>query len=70
LYATPDDVELGVAGTLEYHVPDALFGPTLLCVVGKQFLNTRRGDRFFFERENSGGFSRGKFIVFIETTAF
>jgi len=38
--------------------------------VGKQFLNTRRGDRFFFERENSGGFSRGKFIVFIETTAF
>ncbi|XP_070073415.1 peroxidase isoform X2 [Drosophila takahashii] len=60
LYATPDDVELGVGGTLEYHVPDALFGPTLLCVIGKQFLNTRRGDRFFFERENAGGFSRAQ----------
>ncbi|XP_039494522.1 peroxidase [Drosophila santomea] len=60
LYATPDDVELGVGGTLEYHVPDALFGPTLLCVIGKQFLNTRRADRFFFERENAGGFSRAQ----------
>ncbi|KAH8306329.1 hypothetical protein KR018_007822 [Drosophila ironensis] len=62
LYATPDDVELGVGGTLEYHVPEALFGPTLLCVIGKQFLNTRRGDRFFFERENhnGGGFTRAQ----------
>ncbi|KAH8331114.1 hypothetical protein KR067_011822 [Drosophila pandora] len=59
LYATPDDVELSVGGSLEYHVPEALFGPTLLCVIGKQFLNTRRGDRFFFERENhSAGFTR------------
>ncbi|XP_052835061.1 peroxidase [Drosophila gunungcola] len=60
LYATPDDVELSVGGSLEYHVPEALFGPTLLCVVGKQFLNTRRGDRFFFERENAVGFSRAQ----------
>ncbi|XP_017102828.2 peroxidase [Drosophila bipectinata] len=59
LYATPDDVELSVGGSLEYHVPEALFGPTLLCVIGKQFLNTRRGDRFFFERDNhSAGFTR------------
>ncbi|KAH8383461.1 hypothetical protein KR009_008852 [Drosophila setifemur] len=62
LYATPDDVELSVGGSLEYHVPEALFGPTLLCVIGKQLQNTRRGDRFFFERENqNGGFSRGEF---------
>ncbi|KAH8314271.1 hypothetical protein KR074_008905 [Drosophila pseudoananassae] len=59
LYATPDDVELSVGGSLEYHVPEALFGPTFLCVIGKQLLNTRRGDRFFFERENhSAGFTR------------
>ncbi|XP_030564311.1 peroxidase [Drosophila novamexicana] len=61
LYASPDDVELSVGGTLEFHVPDSLFGPTLLCIVGKQFLNTRRGDRFFFERENHlSGFSRNQ----------
>ncbi|EDW25178.1 GL22991 [Drosophila persimilis] len=58
LYATPDDVELSVGGSLEFHVPEALFGPTLLCIIGKQFLNTRRGDRFFFERDHTGGFSR------------
>ncbi|XP_030378748.1 peroxidase [Scaptodrosophila lebanonensis] len=57
LYASPEDVELSVGGSLEFHAPDALFGPTFLCIVGKQFLNTRRGDRFFFENYRSG-FSR------------
>ncbi|KAH8419069.1 hypothetical protein KR222_003419 [Zaprionus bogoriensis] len=61
LYNAPDEVELNVGGTLEAHVADSLFGPTLLCIVGKQFLNTRRGDRFFFERENHlSGFSRSQ----------
>ncbi|EDV93848.1 peroxidase [Drosophila grimshawi] len=61
LYVNPDDVELTVGGTLEVHVPDSLFGPTFLCVVGKQFLNSRRGDRFFFERENHlSGLSRSQ----------
>ncbi|EDW13693.1 peroxidase [Drosophila mojavensis] len=61
LYASPADVELSVGGTLEFHVPGSLFGPTLQCVVGKQFQNTRRGDRFFFERENHlSGFSRSQ----------
>ncbi|KAH8294145.1 hypothetical protein KR054_008757 [Drosophila jambulina] len=58
LYATPDDVELSVGATLEFHIPEALFGPTLLCIIGKQFHNTRRADRFFFEREHHAGFSR------------
>ncbi|XP_068153734.1 peroxidase [Drosophila tropicalis] len=59
LYASPDDVELTVGGSLEFHAPEALYGPTMLCIVGKQLLNSRRSDRFFFERDNHlSGFSR------------
>ncbi|XP_062125427.1 LOW QUALITY PROTEIN: peroxidase [Drosophila sulfurigaster albostrigata] len=61
LYASPDDVELNVGGTVEFHLPESIFGPTMQCIIAKQFLNTRRGDRFFFEHENHlSGFSRSQ----------
>lgn len=64
-YATPDDVDLNVGGSLEAHIPDSLFGPTFQCIIGKQFLRTRRSDRFFFEREDlHSGFTRGRWKVF------
>ncbi|XP_068623470.1 peroxidase-like [Battus philenor] len=49
LYKTPKDIDLVVGGSLEKHVPGALVGPTFLNIILQQFLNTRVGDRFFFE---------------------
>ncbi|XP_031834050.1 peroxidase isoform X2 [Nomia melanderi] len=50
LYASPDDVELTVGGSLEAHVPGTLSGPTFLCILIKQFYQTRVGDRYWYER--------------------
>nr|AIN39490.1 POX-F [Spodoptera exigua] len=49
LYATPEDVELVVAGSLERNVPGAQAGPTFLCIMTEQFYRTRVGDRYFYE---------------------
>lgn len=49
LYVSPDDVELTVGGSLERHVNGALAGPTFLCIMLRQFQQTRVGDRFWFE---------------------
>ncbi|XP_033333210.2 peroxidase [Megalopta genalis] len=50
LYASPDDVELTVGGSLETHVPGTLTGPTFLCILTRQFYRTRVGDRYWYER--------------------
>ncbi|XP_032681178.1 peroxidase-like [Odontomachus brunneus] len=49
LYASPDDVELTVAGSLERHITGTLAGPTFLCIMTRQFQQTRIGDRYWFE---------------------
>ncbi|XP_073952335.1 peroxidase isoform X2 [Choristoneura fumiferana] len=49
LYATPEDVDLVVAGSLENNVPGAQAGPTFLCILTEQFYRTRVADRFFYE---------------------
>ncbi|XP_039302383.1 peroxidase isoform X2 [Solenopsis invicta] len=49
LYVSPDDVDLTVGGSLESHVNGALAGPTFLCIMLKQFQQTRIGDRYWFE---------------------
>lgn len=51
LYKHVDDLDLTVA-FLETHVKDALFGPTLRCIVGEQFYRSRVGDRYFFEHKD------------------
>ncbi|XP_067633898.1 peroxidase-like [Eurosta solidaginis] len=59
LYATPEDVDLSIGGSLEAHTSDAIVGPTFQCIIAKQFLKSRKGDRFFFERfDPVSGFSR------------
>merc|ERR1719419_1280848 len=49
VYDTPEDLELFSAGISENPVPGALIGPTFSCVIGRQFHNLRKGDRFFYE---------------------
>jgi len=40
---------LTVGGSLERHVDGALAGPTFLCIMLRQFQQTRIGDRYWFE---------------------
>lgn len=59
IYASYEDVEVTVGGSLEAHVAGALAGPTFLCILTEQFYRTRVGDRFFYENGDQGtGFSR------------
>ncbi|XP_033217521.1 peroxidase-like [Belonocnema kinseyi] len=54
LYESPDDVDLPVGATLEKILPGALVGATNHCILNRQFLHTRKGDRYWFENGNNG----------------
>ncbi|CAD6995508.1 unnamed protein product [Ceratitis capitata] len=49
IYASHEDVDLSIGGSLEAHSPESILGPTFQCIIGRQFLRARTGDRFFFE---------------------
>lgn len=53
VYKHVDDIDLFPGGLAEKPVIRGLIGPTFACILGQQFLNLRRGDRFWFE---NGGF--------------
>lgn len=65
-YASPNDVDLNIGGSLEKHSSEAIFGPTFQCIMAKQFLRTRKADRFFFEHNDENtGFTPGIFILYL-----
>lgn len=51
LYKSVDSIDMYVGCILEDPVKDGMVGPTLACVIGKQFKALRDGDRFFYENK-------------------
>ena len=59
-----DDVDVFVGLVSETHVPGALVGPTLACLLGSQFRDIKFGDRFFYEtRGQEEGFTEGRCLL-------
>ncbi|KAK3096566.1 hypothetical protein FSP39_001352 [Pinctada imbricata] len=46
------DIDLFTGAMTERRLPGALVGPTFACIIGQQFSNYKRGDRFFYERDD------------------
>ena len=60
VYDHVDDVDLFTGGLSERPVVGGVVGPTFACILGQQFLNLRRGDRFWYENskdKNPGSFT-------------
>jgi len=61
VYEHVDDIDLFPGGMAEKPVVGGIVGPTFACVLGQQFLNLRKGDRFWYENgDHPGAFSKSQ----------
>ena len=55
VYEHIDDIDLFTGGMAEKPVVGGIVGPTFACIIGQQFLNLRKGDRFWYENGRHAG---------------
>ena len=55
VYEHMDDIDLFTGGMAEKPVVGGIVGPTFACIIGQQFLNLRKGDRFWYENGRHAG---------------
>ena len=60
-YEHVDDIDLFTGGLAERPVVGGVVGPTFACILGQQFLNLRKGDRFWYENGGHDGQFPGGF---------
>ncbi|GFX65641.1 peroxidase [Trichonephila clavipes] len=63
VYQVVDDIDLIPGALAETPVGGSLLGPTYVCLIGRQFKKTRKGDRFWYEMADGvGAFTRDQLI--------
>ena len=59
-FRSVSDIDLYAGGVSENTLEDGIVGPTFACIIGHQFRDARRGDRFWHENPLPiGAFSNG-----------
>ena len=59
------DIDLYSGALSETVVEGGSVGETYACLLGIQFQNLKYGDRFWYERTTSEGFTAGKLLAFL-----
>ncbi|XP_061185756.1 peroxidasin-like [Saccostrea echinata] len=59
-YEDVDDIDVFVGGITETPRDDALVGPLFECLLGNQFRDLKFGDRYWYEKSGTEGFSIGQ----------
>merc|ERR1712202_80006 len=64
----PDDIDLWTGGLAETPAEGSIVGPLFQCLLGKQYHNTKYGDRFFFTHLNVGRFNASQLAIITKRT--